>query len=119
MSTDGPQPTQGAPKKKKKKERKGKSVVFWDGFFVPCFFCFFFGGPLRFALCSKTAALCVVNGVVPCAELAFGSGSGTVLGYRFSVQRIFLISLDQILDGPDNKPTEPTTCWGIADSAGG
>jgi hypothetical protein len=44
------------------------------------------------------------------AELAFGSG--TVLGYRFSVQRIFWIYLDQISDGSDNKPIESITCWG-------
>jgi hypothetical protein len=44
MSTDGPQPTQGAPKKKKGKE--SRSVVFWDCFFCPFFF---FGGPLTSA----------------------------------------------------------------------
>jgi hypothetical protein len=44
MSTDGPQPTQGAPKKKKKKE--SRSVVFWDCFFVPCFLFLFFWRPL-------------------------------------------------------------------------
>jgi hypothetical protein len=42
MSTDGPQPTQGAPKKKK--EEESRSVVFWGCFFVPCFL--FFGPPL-------------------------------------------------------------------------
>jgi hypothetical protein len=37
--TDGPKPTQGAPKKKK----KGKPVGFFFGdyFFLPCFFLFF------------------------------------------------------------------------------
>jgi hypothetical protein len=45
MSTDGPQPTQGAPKKKRKK-KESRSVVFWDCFFVPCFLFLFFGGPL-------------------------------------------------------------------------
>jgi hypothetical protein len=47
MSTDGPQPTQGAPKKKK----EGKSVGcflpgFWIVFLFLVFFFFCFGGPL-------------------------------------------------------------------------
>jgi hypothetical protein len=48
MSTDGPQPTQGAPEKTKgeKKKKGSRSVVFWDWFFVPCFLFLFFGGPL-------------------------------------------------------------------------
>jgi hypothetical protein len=46
MSTDGPQPTQGAPKKKKKK-KKGKSVgCFLRLFFCPLFsFSFFLEAP--------------------------------------------------------------------------
>jgi hypothetical protein len=48
MSTDGPQPTQGAPKKKK----EGKSVGCFLGlFFLPCFFwVFFFWRPLHFSV---------------------------------------------------------------------
>jgi hypothetical protein len=43
MSTDGPQPTQGAPKKKKRQAgRLFFGVVFWS----LVFFFFFFGGSL-------------------------------------------------------------------------
>jgi hypothetical protein len=51
MSTDGPQPTQGAPKKKKKKRKVGRLFFgFWDCFFVPCFLFLFFWRPLVNAL---------------------------------------------------------------------
>jgi hypothetical protein len=50
MSTDGPQPTQGTPKKKK----RGKSVgCFLGVLFFPCFLFLFFGGPLLEQLLSQ------------------------------------------------------------------
>jgi hypothetical protein len=49
MSTDGPQPTQGASLKKKKGSR---SVVGCFCFFLDCFFLFFFGAP-----CSRSGEL--------------------------------------------------------------
>jgi hypothetical protein len=69
MSTDGPQPTQGAPKKKKK-EKESRSVVFWvNWFFVPCFFVFF-GGPLVESLLAsglfiKSFAVVFLNSPCP------------------------------------------------------
>jgi hypothetical protein len=47
MSTDGPQPTQGAPKKKKKKKRREVGRLFFEiVFFSLVFFPLFFGAPL-------------------------------------------------------------------------
>jgi hypothetical protein len=53
MSTDGPQPTQGAPKKKKKVGRLFFGIVFLS----LVFFLFFFGGPLDYAL-SLSVVVC-------------------------------------------------------------
>jgi hypothetical protein len=47
MSTDGPQPTQGAPKKKEKKRRKVGRLFFGIVFFSLVFFFFFWGRPLH------------------------------------------------------------------------
>jgi hypothetical protein len=51
MSTDGPQPTQGAPKKKKR--RKVGRLFFGIVFLSLVFIFFFFGGPL----CAQSDAL--------------------------------------------------------------
>jgi hypothetical protein len=55
MSTDGPQPTQGAPKKKEKKRRKVGRLFFGIVFLSLVFFFFFFGGPLLVTKRPKSA----------------------------------------------------------------
>jgi hypothetical protein len=56
VSTDGPQPTQGAPKKKKKRRKAGR-LFFGIVFLSLVFFFFFFGGPLMVLIAFPPVAV--------------------------------------------------------------
>jgi hypothetical protein len=85
MSTDSPQPTQGAPKKK-----KGKSVGCFLGNLFFCslfFFCFFFGGPLPHLLFELKTYKWLVRRATGCrcaGELSSGRKKRAVLCNLYS-----------------------------------
>jgi len=54
MSTDGPQPTQGAPKKKRKRRKVGRLFFAWIVFLFLVFFFFFSEAPWVFRVSQRS-----------------------------------------------------------------